>query len=49
MVPRNRASISEYVANTSSELDAGANQLGVAVANWEQATALVARFLGAKA
>jgi PadR family transcriptional regulator, regulatory protein PadR len=29
--------------------DAGTNQLGVAVANWEQATALVARFLGAKA
>ena len=28
---------------------AGARQLGVAVANWEQATALVARFLGAKA
>ena len=28
--------------------EAGTNQLGVAVANWEQATALVARFLGAK-
>jgi PadR family transcriptional regulator PadR len=29
--------------------EAGARQLVVAVANWEQATALVARFLGAKA
>ena len=29
--------------------DAGREQLRVAVANWEQATALVARFLGARA
>jgi transcriptional regulator len=29
--------------------DAGAGQLRVAVANWEQTTAMVARFLGAKA